>query len=51
MMLDGGSDSHNMLVPHSGCSGGKSEFILKSFLIFFQFATHLMSLTYQSSFL
>ena len=35
MMLDGGSDSHNMLVPHSGCSGGKSEFILESLLIFF----------------
>ena len=27
MYLDGGSDSHNMLVPYDGCNGGKSKCI------------------------
>mmetsp|Transcript_10482 Transcript_10482/g.15790 ORF Transcript_10482/g.15790 Transcript_10482/m.15790 type:complete len:377 (+) Transcript_10482:45-1175(+) len=26
MLDDGGSDSHNMIVPHSGCSGGKTSY-------------------------
>ena len=35
MMLDGGSDSHNMLVPHSGCSGGKSKYHCAFFRSYF----------------
>lgn len=37
MYLDGGSDSFNMLVPHSGCSGGKSKCSLCFFASYMAF--------------
>ena len=41
-MLDGGIDSYNVLIPHSGCSGGDSESMLKAlfFIVSFSILTH-----------
>ena len=45
-MLDGGIDSYNVLIPHSDCSGGDSESILKIIMLIVSFFFDSQIFTY-----